>query len=150
YRYRRWLAVSLRGGRRFGKTNGDLAGQPTQVLFELAQARFARVAADDLPDSLVRDDELVGAQPGLRELPRDEGTASDLDFLFFAVAGQAQHFHPIQERPWHRVERIGGRDEKDARQIERQVEVIVAKGEILGRVEDLHEGRCRVAAEIAA
>src|SRR5262249_10733815 len=48
------------------------------------------------------------------------------------------------------LQRIGCRDEENLRQIERQIEVIVAEGEILGGVQDLQESGRGVASKVAA
>ncbi len=71
------------------------------------------------------------------------------ELLFLAVPRKPQHFHAIQKRGRDDVERIGGGDEKHFRQIERHVEIVVAKGRILSRIEDLQERRRRVAAVVA-
>ena len=75
--------------------------------------------------------------------------ARDLDLLLFAVARQAHHFHAVEQRLRNRVERIGRHDEEDLRNVERQVEVVVAKCLVLLGIEDFEQRRRRIAAEIA-
>ena len=74
----------------------------------------------------------------------------DLNFLFLSVAGYRNHFHPVQQRPWDVVHRIGGDHPQHPRQIKRQLDIVVAKGVILLRIKYFQQRRARVAAKIRA
>ena len=54
-----------------------------------------------------------------------------------------------RKRVRHRIEHVGGGDEQDLGEIERHIQVIVAEGGVLFRVEHFEQRRGRVAAEIA-
>ncbi len=66
------------------------------------------------------------------------------------VAGEFDRLHPVQQRDRDRVEDVGGGDEEDLGEVELEVEVVVAEGVVLGRVEDLEHRRGGVAAEVGA
>ncbi len=83
-------------------------------------------------------------------LPRDEVLVGDGDFLLEGVAGQLEHFHAVAQRRRDGVEDVGGGDEHDVREVERHVEVMVAEGEVLLRVEDFEQRGGGVAAEVRA
>ncbi len=74
----------------------------------------------------------------------------DLRFFLFRVAGQPQQLHPIQQRLRNTIERVGRGDEEHLRQVERQVEIVVVKLEILSRVENFEQRRGRITPKIAA
>ena len=91
-----------------------------------------------------------GVKPAWCRLAWNQVSAGDLQFFLLAVAGQAEDFHAVQQRLGNRVQRVGRGDEKDLREVERQVEIVVTESAVLGRVEDFHERSGRVAAVIAA
>ena len=131
-------------GLALGEAPRHLAGDAAQRALQLAHARLARVTADDVPQRLVgRICNCSARQAGLLQLPREQIALGDLDLLLLAVAGQPQNLHAVQQRPRDRVERVRRRDEEHLRQIERQIEIVVAERVVLRRVEDLQQGRGR-------
>ena len=66
------------------------------------------------------------------------------------VAGELDHLHAVEQRRRHRVELVRGGDEEDVREVERQVQVVVAEGRVLLGVEHLEHRARRVAAEVRA
>ena len=52
---------------------------------------------------------------GATILAQAKVTLGDGDFFFGDVAGQANHFHPVQQRAGYRVEGVGGADEQHLR-----------------------------------
>ena len=80
----------------------------------------------------------------------DQVAAGDVALLLERVAGQFDRLHPVQQRPRDRVEHVGGGDEDDVGEVELEVEVVVAEGVVLGRVEHLEHRRGGVAAEVGA
>src|SRR5262249_52652205 len=69
---------------------------------------------------------------------------------FFAVTGQAQELHTVQQRLWNGVEGISGSDEKNFGEIEGQIEIVVAETAVLFRVKNLEQRCRRIAAKITA
>ena len=133
-----------------GEAQRHFAGDASDAALKLPQPRLACVARGDLPDRPVGEGALFGGQARLLELPRHQVSPGDLQLLFLAVAGQAQQLHAVQQRPRHRLQRVGGGDEEDLREVERQVEVVVAEALVLLGVEDLQQRGRRIAAEVAA
>src|SRR5262245_38455489 len=123
-------------GRRvaFGEAQRDAARQTPDGAFELAHARLARVAPDDVAQSLVGQYELLIRQPALFQLARDEVAVRDLHLLLRAVTAQPKHLHAIEQRRRNRVGGVGGGDEEGLREVEWQVEVVVAESVVLRRV----------------
>ena len=61
------------------------------------------------------------------QLLRHQVTARDAELLLVRVAGQLDHVHPVEQRAWNRVERVGGADEEHLGEVEGEVEVVVAE-----------------------
>ena len=76
--------------------------------------------------------------------------ARNRHFLFGGVAVEADDLHAIQQRTGNGVGHVGGRDEQHVRQIELDVEVVIAERVILRRVEHLEQRRRRIAAPVGA
>ena len=74
----------------------------------------------------------------------------DLELLLLGVARELDHVHAVEQRAGDRVEQVGGADEEHLREVERQVEVVVAEVRVLLRVEHLEQRARRVAAEVGA
>ncbi len=124
--------------------------QAAERPLELAHARFARVTADDGQDRFVGNDQLLGRQAGVFAATGEQKTLRDLEFFLVAVASEADQLHPVQQGPRNGLGRVGGGDEEDSRQVERQIEIVVAKRRVLGRVEDFQECGGRIAPIVAA
>ena len=80
----------------------------------------------------------------------DEVALRDAELLVLGVAGELDDVHAVEQRPGNRVERVRGADEQHLREVERQVEVVVAEVPVLLRVEHLEHRARRVAAEVGA
>ena len=61
----------------------------------------------------------------LLHLARNEVAPRDVHLLLFRIPGQRDDFHAIEQCRVHGPELVGGRDEEDAREIERHLEVVV-------------------------
>ena len=86
----------------------------------------------------------------LLDLARDEVALGDLQFFRFGVAGQFDDFQPVAQRGMDRLQPVRRGDEQHARQVERQIEVMVGERVVLRRVEHFEQRRRRVAAKIRA
>ena len=83
-------------------------------------------------------------------LARDQVALGDLELLLLGVARELDHLHPVAQRRRDRVELVRGGDEEAARQVEGQVEVVVAEARVLLGVEHLEHRAGGVAAEVGA
>jgi hypothetical protein len=72
-----------------------------------------------------------------------------LSLLVFGVAGQADDLHPVQQRR-RDVHRVGRGHEHHVRQVEVDLDVVVAEGVVLLRVQHFQQRAGRVAAEVHA
>ena len=125
------------------------ANRPDRLL-QLAHARLARVVADDVPHRILGKLDLLRRDPVLLDLARNQVAVGDMHLLLFAVALQGNHLHAVHQRRRHRVQHVRRADEQHLRQIERHVEVVVAEGVVLLRIQRLQQRRSRIAAEVPA
>ena len=65
----------------------------------------------------------------------------DGELLLIGVAGEANHFHPIEERRLNRVEDVRRDDEHHIRQVIGDAEIVIAEGEVLFGIEHFEQGR---------
>ena len=140
------MALPLLGNdfaRGLARERGDFA-------FELAHAGFAGVFADELAQRGVGKFHVALREAVFLELARDEIALGNLQFFRLGVAGQFDDFQPVAQRGMNRLEPVGRGDEQHARQIERQIEVMVGERVVLRRVEHFEQRRRRVAAKIRA
>src|SRR5665213_837274 len=73
---------------------------------------------------------------------------SDRDLLGLGVAVKPDDFHPVEEWSGNGVDHVGRRHEHHARKIEVDLEVVISKGVVLRRVEDLQQRGRRVATKV--
>ena len=90
-----------------------------------------------------------GIEPVLRDLARNQVAERDHDLLLLGVALQRNDFHAVAQRVGNRIEHVGRGNEQDLRQIERHVQVVIAEGSVLLRIEHFQQRRGRVAAKVA-
>ena len=73
----------------------------------------------------------------------------DFDLFVLGVAGQANDFHPVQQRRGH-VQGIGGGDEKHVRKVVVDLKVVIVEGVILFRIQNFQQRRGGIAAPVMA
>ena len=129
---------------------GDLAHDVGDLALEVPDAGLVGVGLDELEHRLVGDLDVLRLEAVVRHLLGDEEPPADLDLLLLGVAGQLDDLHPVAQGGRDRVEQVAGRDEQHLAQVERHLEVVVLEGVVLLRVEDLEQGRARVAPEVHA
>ncbi len=115
-----------------------------------ANAGLVRVLADDETQHLVGQRDRAWSQPVRLDLFRHEIALRDAELLVLGVTGERDHVHPVEQRRRDRVDRVRRADEEDLRQVERQVEVVVAERRVLLRVEHLEHRARRIAADVGA
>ena len=90
------------------------------------------------------------AQPVFLDLARDQVALGDLHLLVFGVAAELDDLHAVAQRRRNRVEDVGRGDEHHLAQVERHIQVMVAKLAVLLRVEHLQQRAAGVATEVVA
>jgi hypothetical protein len=79
-----------------------------------------------------------------------EIAACDRDLLVDRVTVEADHFHAVEQRAGDRLGHVGGSDEDDLREIELDVEVMVAERVVLGGVQHLEQRGGGIPAPVGA
>src|SRR4029079_10299808 len=69
---------------------------------------------------------------------------------FLCVSRELEHFHAVAERRRNRIEYVRGRQKQHFRQVERNIEVMIAEGIVLLRVENFEQRGCRITSEVGA
>ena len=95
--------------------------------FETPHASLVRVLRNRPPDRTVLNRDLVGIQAVFLHLPRNQILARDVQLLLFAVAGERDHLHAIVQRRMNRPELIRSRDKEHPREIDVDLEIMVAE-----------------------
>ncbi len=90
----------------------------------------------------------VRAQTVRLDLLRQQVPLGDVDFVLLAVAGQLDDLHPVPQRRRDRIEHVRGGDEEHLAQVELHIEVVIAEGAVLLRVEHFQQRRRRIAAPV--
>ena len=129
---------------------GGLAGERGDLAFELADAGLACEFVDEPAQRGVGQAQLTALQAVFLDLARHEVAASNLELLRLRVARQFDDFQAVAQRRMNRLQPVGGGDEKNSRQVEWQIEVVIGEGAILRRIKDFQQRRCRVTAEVGA
>src|SRR5207244_3993368 len=83
----------------------------------------------------------AGVQAVVPRLLGHEMLLCDGHLLLLGVAGEVDDLHPVPQRGRHRVDDVRGGDEEYPREVERHVQIVVAEGGVLLRVQHLEQGR---------
>ena len=137
-------ADAHRRARIVGHHQRGVAHDAADLAFELPHAGFARVVGHDRAKRVILEGALRFGQAVGRALPRHEVRSGNLQFLVRRVAGKLDHLHAVAQGPAEVVDHVGRADEDDARQVERNPEVVVAEAVVLLRVQHFEEGSGRV------
>ena len=105
---------------------------------------------DDQLDRDVVDRNLFLAQARPLALARPEIAACDRDLLVNGVPVEPDDLHAVEQRAGDRLGHVRRGDEDDLGEVDLHVEVVVAEGVILGRVEHLEQRGRGVAAPVGA
>ena len=127
-----------------------LPAESSDLPLEVSDAGLARVLADHGAKRSFGERHLVGRQAVRFELLGDEVLARDPELLVLGVARELDDVHPVEERGRDRLELVRGADEQHLREVERQIEVVIAEGRVLLGIEDLEHRAGGVAAEVRA
>jgi len=126
-----------------------LAREARNFALKCADPGFARVIADEVAQPFVCQLEFARLQPVCLDLFRNQVKLRDLDLLILGIAFEADDLHAVEQR-LRQVERVGGGDEHDVRQVHVDFEIVILELAILFWVEHLEQRRGGIAAEILA
>ena len=80
----------------------------------------------------------------------DKELLGDIQFLQFGITGQSDNLHPVLQSNRDIIKSVRRSDKKYFREIIVKIEVMVTKGEILFRIQNLQKGCRRITAKIGA
>ncbi len=123
---------------------GDLPQHPGDGTLQRADTGLPGVLRGQHVQSVLADRHLVRLKPGLRQLPGQQVVPGDDDLLVLGVAVQLHQVHPVQQRARHGLQHVRGGDEHHIREVELDLQVVVAEGVVLRGVEDLEQCGRRV------
>ncbi len=133
------------GVRVFQQFDHRLAHQLAQLFLQLTHPGFAGIALDHRTQRGVVDAQAGLGHAGLVQLLGPQVALGDGQLFFGDIAGQADHFHAIEQGPGDRVQGVGGADEQHLGQVQAQVQVVVEEVDVLFRVEGFQQRRGWVA-----
>ncbi len=128
----------------------DLATYPCDLTLDVSKPCFACVLCYDLSDGLVGKLYEFIAKSVFFNLPGYQIPVG-YDKLFFAcITRDIDNLHPVFKRAGDWIHLVCRSDEHDICKVKWQVQVMVAKGIVLLRVQDLQQGRRRIPPEVRA
>ncbi len=127
-------------GRRIARQlSGGLAGERTDLAFEIAHPRFAGVFTNQSPQRVLGQRQLFVRNPMRLHGFRNEIALGDLQFLDLGISRDLDDFHAVAQRWWNRFQHIGGRNENDLGEIERHFQIVIGEGRILFGIEHFQQ-----------
>ena len=133
-----------------GQLGRHLAQHLAQLALEIPHTSLTRVVGDDRPQGGVGHLDLGSVEAIAVELAREEVVARDGDLLVLGVAVEPDDLQPVEQRPGDGVEHVGRGEEQHVRQVEVDLQVVVAERVVLRGVEDLEQRGRRVAPPVGA
>src|SRR5438876_9901368 len=86
----------------------------------------------------------------LFKLARHKISFRNLQLLGFRVTGQFDDFEPVAQSGMDRLQPIRGRNEENARKIERQIKVMIGESIVLGGIEHFEQSSGGITSKIGA
>ncbi len=129
---------------------GYLAADIGNLALQVADARFACVAADDAHNGFVGKGQVLRPQPCRVPLLAHQEALGDFQLLWLRVARQAQALHAVLQRLGDRMGHVSGGDEEDLREVVLDVQVVVHEHVVLLGVEHFQQRGRGIAAEVHA
>src|SRR5437870_2872490 len=120
----RW---NLRCSKAPGSTPSSFAFARTNDSAICAHSRLARPTVHQCVERGVGDVELVFTQSGLLALAREQVVLGDGDLLVLRVAVERDDLHTVEQRPGNGLEHVRRREEQHVRQVEVELEEVVAE-----------------------
>ncbi len=121
------------------------AHQFAQLLFQLPHTGLAGIALDDAAQGGIGDAQAGFRHAGFLQLLGPQVALGNGKFFFGDVAGQADHFHTVEQRPGNRIQGVGGTHEQHLGQVQAQVEVVVEEVDVLLGIEGFQQRRGGIA-----
>ena len=127
-----------------------LANERCDFTFEVSHACFPRVAVNQVVQRLVGEFNLFAQrQTVFLGLPGNQKALRDVDLFLFGVTREFDDLHAIAQRFRNWIHPVRSRHPENLRKVEGHVQIVIAEGGVLFRVEHFHQRRRRITAEIA-
>ena len=128
-----------------GQGHRRTAAEGIDPLAQSAHAGLPGVVGDQGVDHLVGDLDL--SRPDAHGLHRRGQQVLSCDGELFdrRISVKLNDLHPVQQRLWNRVRRVCRADEQHIRQVVGDVHVVIRKGVVLLRIQNLQQGAGRIA-----
>ena len=129
---------------------GALAAQRSDLPLQGAHARLADIVVNQVVQRLVIDAAAAAVEAVALNLFWHQIALGNLELFLAGIAGQLDDLHAVVQRGRDAGRVVCRREEEDVAQIERDLQIVVAEGKILLRVQHLQQRRGRVALVVAA
>ena len=130
--------------------DGSLAHHLGHGALQRAHTGLTGVALDELTQHLVRHAHGFRRQAMGFDLLGHQVALADLQLLLLSIGGHLDDLHAIQQRAGDGIDAVGGGDEHHPAQVEGQLQIVVAEGAVLLRVQHLQQAGGRIAAVVVA
>ncbi len=127
---------------------GYLAAYVADFALQVAHAGFARVAANDLANCVVLEDDVLFAEASALALLLHEVLPCDLQLFLLCIALQPQNFHAVLQCSGNGVHHVCRGDEQHLREVVVHVEVVILERGVLLGVQHFQQCRSWIAAEV--
>ena len=117
------------------------AAQFCQITLQITNAGFPGIAANDLPNGIIRDLQLTFFQAVLFQLLGNQMILCDHQLLFIRIRAQLNDLHTVQQRPRDRIQGIRGGDKQHIGKVKGDLNVVIPVGAVLFPVQHLQQGR---------
>ena len=123
----------------FSLAAGQFAAYGGQLALQVAQARFARVLTYDFFQGRIVQRYILFLQAVFLDLFRQKMLAGDLGLFLHGVAGQGDDLHAVAQGGRDGFQMVGRTQEHDLGKIKGHVQVMVAEGVVLFRVQHFQQ-----------
>ena len=132
----------------FHKSHCGFTAQLAKLTLQYADTALAGIVGDGAADGVFREFQLRFLQTMLLQLLGQQVALGDLQLFLVGVAAQFNQLHTVEEGSGNGIGGIGGGDEHDAAEVNRQLHEMVAERAVLLGIQHLKECRGGIAAGV--
>ncbi len=123
----------------FQTVTGYLAADRSNGPLKVTYPGFPGIAADNLQDSMLGKMDIIFFKSVCLQLFREQKAFCNLKLFLFRIAVETNNLHPILQRQGNSVQVIGRGNKKDLGKIIVQIKVMIIKGVVLLRIQNLKQ-----------
>ncbi|MNT67782.1 hypothetical protein D3C72_2059500 [compost metagenome] len=102
-----------------------LTADVCNLSFQITNARFSCVVADNIANSRVLNRNFIFFQAMVLDLFRNQVVLRNMEFFLLDITFKLDDFHTIQQRSWNRVQAIRRCDEHNFRKIVFNFKIVI-------------------------